>query len=228
MSPRGVAIPDVRERLFAAAERVLSREGPAGLTNRSVTEEAGCAKGLLYNHFADLDDFVAQLVLDRFERVAAEVAPLADRAGQGEVRENLARAALVLLGADGPVVAAAAVSRSGVADRVRRAWRDGAPGPGTVQDALAGYLAAEQRLGRLSPAADGPVIALALVGTVHHLLMHGHAEPADHPSLIRRLVAALVPPFGAGGGTGSEAGDEAGDGGRDGGGGGTAVPPGAE
>ncbi|WP_030240325.1 TetR/AcrR family transcriptional regulator [Streptomyces sp. NRRL S-350] len=191
MSPRGVAIPDVRERLFAAAERVLAREGPAGLTNRAVTEEADCAKGLLYNHFVDLDDFVAQLVLDRFERVAAEVAPLAGRAGQGDVRENLAGAALAMLGATGPVVAAVALSRRGVAQQVRAAWQAGAPGPDAVEDTLTRYLEAEQRLGRVRADSDCAMLALALAGTAHHLLMHGHRS-ADGPALVRRLVAALV------------------------------------
>lgn len=194
MSPRGVAIPDVRERLFAAAERVLAREGPAGLTNRAVTEEAGCAKGLLYNHFTDLDDFVAQLVLDRFEQIAAEVRPLPEPAGRGDVRENLTAAALALLGANGPAIAAAALSRHGVAEQVRHAWTDGAPGPGAVDDAMARYLEAEQRLGRVAADADCAMLALALAGTVHHLLMHGSAQPADNPQLVRRLVAALVTP----------------------------------
>jgi AcrR family transcriptional regulator len=203
MSPRGVAIPDARERLFAAAERVLAREGPAGLTNRAVTEEADCAKGLLYNHFTDLDDFVAQLVLDRFERIAAAVGPLPEQAGRGEVRENLADAALTLLGENGPAIAAAAVSRHGVAERVRRAWADGAPGPGAVEAAIARYLKAEQALGRIPADADGAMLALALAGTVHHLLMHGSAQSADHQRLIRRLVAALVPAPAAPGAAGS-------------------------
>jgi AcrR family transcriptional regulator len=192
MSPRGVAIPDVRERLFAAAERVLAREGPAGLTNRAVTEEAGCAKGLLYNHFADLDDFVAQLVLDRFRRIAAEVGPLPEQAGRGDVRENLTGAALVLLGTSGPAIAAAAVSRTGVAERVRHAWAGGAPGPGAVEEAMTRYLEAERRLGRIAADADCAMLALALAGTVHHLLMHGSAQPADNHRLVRRLVTALV------------------------------------
>ncbi|MFB7241958.1 TetR family transcriptional regulator [Streptomyces populi] len=193
MSPRGVAIPDVRERLFAAAERVLAREGTAGLTNRSVTEEAGCAKGLLYNHFADLDDFVTQLVLDRFARIAAEVGPLPGRAGSGTVHENLAAAALAMLGTSGPAIAAAALSRHEVAQRVARSWADGAPGPGAVEGAVTRYLEAEQRLGRVTPDADCPMLALALAGTVHHLLMHPGPQPQDSAPLIRRLVAALVP-----------------------------------
>ncbi|MBD0669643.1 TetR/AcrR family transcriptional regulator [Streptomyces sp. CBMA156] len=193
MSPRGVAIPDVRERLFAAAERVLAREGSAGLTNRAVTEEADCAKGLLYNHFADLDDFVAQLVLDRFEEIAAEVRGLPGRAGRGDVRENLTGAALALLGTNGPAVAAAALSRHQVAERVRRAWEGGAPGPGAVEEAMARYLEAEQRLGRVPAEADAAMLALAVTGTVHHLRMHGSVLEGENDRLVRRLVTALVP-----------------------------------
>ncbi|MFF4345482.1 hypothetical protein ACFY00_36930 [Kitasatospora sp. NPDC001540] len=58
---------------------------------------------------------------------------------------------------------------------------------------MAAYLVGGQRPGRLSPAADGPMLALALVGTVHHLLRHGHAGTDVPAELIRRLVAALVP-----------------------------------
>ncbi|MFD8756278.1 TetR/AcrR family transcriptional regulator [Kitasatospora sp. NPDC059577] len=192
MSPRGVAIVDVRERLFAAAERVLAREGTAGLTNRAVTAEADCAKGLLYNHFADLDDFIAQLVLDRFERLAAEVRPLPEQAGHGDVRENLFRVALAMLGTQGPALTATAMSRQVVVERVRQAWEAGAPGPGAVEDALARYLEAEQRLGRIPAHADCGMLALALAGTVHHLRMHGSTQSDDNPRLIHRLVAALI------------------------------------
>jgi AcrR family transcriptional regulator len=61
--PTGVAIQDAQ--LFAAAERVLLRGGPNGLTSRAVTTEAGCAKGVLHRHFADFDAFLAALVRDR-------------------------------------------------------------------------------------------------------------------------------------------------------------------
>src|SRR5580700_4660424 len=55
---RGVAIPEVREQLFAAADRVLARDGPAGLTTRAVTAEAGVANGVMHRHFRDLDEFL--------------------------------------------------------------------------------------------------------------------------------------------------------------------------
>lgn len=55
MSPRGVAIPGLRQQLFQATERVLVRAGPGGLTGRAITREAGCSTGLLYNHFNTLE-----------------------------------------------------------------------------------------------------------------------------------------------------------------------------
>jgi len=55
--PTGVAIRDVRAQLFDAAERVLRRDGPSGLTSRAVTAEAGVAKGVLHRHFDDFDAF---------------------------------------------------------------------------------------------------------------------------------------------------------------------------
>ncbi len=192
MSPRGVPIVDVRERLFAAAERVLAREGPSGLSNRAVTGEAGVAKGLLYSHFADLDEFVAELVLDRLGRAAREAAALPGRAGLDTVAGNLTGTALSLLTSNGPAVAALALTRAGASARVRAAMEGGAPGMAEVEGAVAAYLEAEKEFGRVAPDADPASLALALVGTVHHLLMTGWAGAADPAERMRRCVAALV------------------------------------
>jgi AcrR family transcriptional regulator len=86
---RGVAIPEVREQLFAAADRVLARDGPAGLTTRAVTTEAGVANGVLHRHFRDLDEFLAAFVASRLEALADGAAALPGRAGHGTVTGNL-------------------------------------------------------------------------------------------------------------------------------------------
>ena len=88
--PTGVAIRDVREQLFDAAERVLLRDGPDALTSRAVTTEAGCAKGVLHRHFTDFDAFLAEFVLDRVSRMDSQAASLLDSAGTGTVVGNLA------------------------------------------------------------------------------------------------------------------------------------------
>ncbi|MEU9607402.1 TetR/AcrR family transcriptional regulator [Streptomyces sp. NPDC048057] len=189
MSPRGIAIPDLRERLFGAAERVMTRDGT--LTSRAITEEAGCAKGVLHTHFAGLDAFVAELILDRFARMAERAGELPARVGTGAVVDNLDALARAVLALDSAVVAFS-LTRPGAAQQVRDAWAAGGPGFGTVQQALDGYLRAEQERGRVAEGADTQSIALALVGTWHHLLMTGAGGP-DPRATVARVIRALVP-----------------------------------
>ncbi|MFD4371933.1 TetR/AcrR family transcriptional regulator [Streptomyces sp. NPDC058486] len=194
MSPRGVATPDVRERLFAAAERVVERDGPGALTSRSVTTEAGCAKGLLHAHFEGFDEFVAELCLDRFARTAARARALTGLVGQGTVAGNLDAVVLALFATGGPAVAGLAMARPAAALRVREALEAGAPGFTAIEDAVAAYLEAERALGRTPAALDPATAALALVGTSHHLLMTTWPDSPDPRPAVRRLMNTLVPP----------------------------------
>ncbi|MGY5080903.1 TetR/AcrR family transcriptional regulator [Streptomyces nigrescens] len=194
MSPRGVATPDVRERLFAAAERVLEKDGPGALTSRAITTEAGCAKGLLHTHFEGLDEFVAELCLDRFARTATKAQALSELAGQGSVVANLGAVALALLDSGGPVIAGLAMTRPAAALRIREALEGGAPGFTAVQEAITSYLEAERRLGRVADTVDPPTAALAVVGTAHHLLMTSWPGTPDPRAEMTRLVAVLMGP----------------------------------
>ncbi|MFB7469096.1 TetR/AcrR family transcriptional regulator [Streptomyces sp. NPDC056224] len=193
MSPRGVAIPDLRERLFDAAERVLARDGAAALTSRAITAEADCAKGVLHTHFAGLDEFVAELVLDRFTRSATLAATLPDRAGDDSVAGNLVELSAAVLSLD-PGVVGLAVTRPAAAQRVREAWAEGAPGFDAIQGSIEAYLDAEQRLGRLGPGTDTGAVALAMVGTLHHLLMTSRPDSPPPQDQVERLVHALTTP----------------------------------
>ncbi|KOX11489.1 MULTISPECIES: TetR/AcrR family transcriptional regulator [unclassified Streptomyces] len=191
MSPRGVAIPDLRERLFEAAERVVARDGAAALTSRAVTAEAGCAKGVLHTHFEGLDEFVAELVLDRFTRTAALATALPEKAGSGSVTGNLVDLATAMLSLD-PGVVGLAVTRPAAALRVREAWAAGAPGFDAIQASIETYLGAEQRLKRVADGLDVGSVALALVGTLHHLLMTGRPGAPRPQDRVERLVHALT------------------------------------
>ncbi|AZM51702.1 TetR family transcriptional regulator [Streptomyces sp. WAC 01529] len=192
MAPRGVAIPDLRERLFGAAERIVARDGASALTSRAITGEAGCAKGVLHTHFGGVDAFVAELVLDRFARTAREAAKLPARAGQDTVAENLVRVALSLLDSLDPGVVGLAMASHATSRTIRASLAAGAPGFASIQDALTDYLDAELRIGRLADGTDTAAMALALVGTVHHLLMTGWAGAPDPREQTERLVALLV------------------------------------
>lgn len=193
VSPRGVAIPDLRERLFAAAERVVARDGAAGLTSRAVTAEADCGKGVLHTHFAGLDEFVAELILDRFARSARQAAALHEKVGQATVAGNLQSVVLALLDALPPAVVGLALTRPAAALHTREGFQSGAPAFDAIQHAFTAYLQAEQVGGRMASDADTATIALALVGTMHHLLMTRVPGRGEEPeTIIGRLLAVLL------------------------------------
>lgn len=192
MSPRGVAIPDLRQQLFQATERVLVREGPGGLTGRAITREAGCSTGLLYNHFGNLEDFLAEFAIDRARLAASNAGKLPSQAGTGTVEANLTEAAVRVPGSNLPALASLMASRPALGPRVREALDAGAPGLDEIELAFTAYLDAEKALGRIAADVDTEAFGLALVSTVHHLLHEYSPGDPDPGGRIRRVVAALV------------------------------------
>jgi AcrR family transcriptional regulator len=192
VSPRGVAIPDLRHRLFEAAARVLERDGPSGLTSRAVTAEAGTSTGLLFRHFADFDEFLAEFVVDRLELVHSVARSWVDRAGSGTVAENLTEAALSLL----PIAARLfdiVHSRPALVSRLMTMHRNHAgAGMEDIEGAFAAYLDTEVALGRVRRDADTGAVALALAASVHELSLRHSPTAADLPQRIRRVATALV------------------------------------
>lgn len=62
---------DVERELVAAAEAVLARSGPGGVTVRAVAAEAGVAPMSVYNRFAGKDGLVEALLVIGFDRLRA-------------------------------------------------------------------------------------------------------------------------------------------------------------
>jgi AcrR family transcriptional regulator len=65
---------DVGRDLIAAAEAVLVRDGPAGLTVRAVAAEAGIAPMGVYNRLGGKDGLVDALLIMGFDRLRAAIA----------------------------------------------------------------------------------------------------------------------------------------------------------
>ena len=162
--PTGVALADPREQLFTAAERILLRDGPQALTSRAVTTEAGCAKGVLHRHFADFDDFLAELVRDRITRLEAQRRTLLDAAGAGTVLGNLTAALTDLFGSVAVAIVALITFRDDLRARLRSTTPTGIPLLTEAAAMLAAYLAAERDLGRLAWDADVGTLAPTLLG----------------------------------------------------------------
>ncbi|NGM15937.1 TetR family transcriptional regulator [Verrucosispora sioxanthis] len=189
--PRGVAITEPRQHLFAAAERLIAAAGPSQLTSRAVTREGGVATGLLFAHFASFDDFLTGYAVDRSFQIAANAAGLGERAGTGTVDANLGEALLAT-----PMTTLLAVTRlfahrPTLTQAVEAVLGSGNAALPALERTVAGYLAAERHIGRLPAAADTDALAVAVVGALHHVALTDGANPAA-PSRVRRAITALT------------------------------------
>ncbi|GAA3163561.1 MULTISPECIES: TetR/AcrR family transcriptional regulator [Nonomuraea] len=185
--PTGIAIRDVRAQLFGAAERVLLRAGPEGLTSRAVTAEAGVAKGVLHRHFADFDAFLVELVRDRVARLDAQAAALVAAAGTGTVAGNLTAALIELFDPVTVSIAGLIIFRDELRARLRESTPSGVPLLAEGAAMLRAYLARECELGRVAADTDAATHALTLIGAGHLLFADRAAGPPEE-----QAVAAMV------------------------------------
>lgn len=189
--PTGVALRDAREQLFGAAERILLRDGPSALTSRAVTDEARVAKGVLHRHFADFDEFLAELVRDRAARMETQAAALLAAAGTGTVAGNVASALADVFGSVAGAIVALVIFRDELRARLRGTWPRGVPLTREAATMIAAYLEAERDLGRVAADADIAVLAPTLIGAAHLEFADRDAGPPD-PSAIRAMVTTVL------------------------------------
>ena len=189
--PTGVALRDVREQLFDAAERVLLRDGPGALTSRAVTTEAGCAKGVLHRHFADFDAFLAEFILDRVNRMDSQAASLLDSAGTGTVVGNLADALTAVFGSVAVAIVPLVTFRDELRARLRRTWPAGVPVLTEAVIMIASYLTFERGLGRIAADAEIDTLAPTLIGAGHLLFADRKAAPPEADA-VRKMVTTVM------------------------------------
>ncbi|MCP2166014.1 TetR/AcrR family transcriptional regulator [Goodfellowiella coeruleoviolacea] len=189
--PTGVHLRDVREQLFGAAERVLLRDGPSGLTSRAVTTEAGCAKGVLHRHFTDFDGFLAEFVLDRVDRMDPQAAALREAAGTGTVVGNLTDALVAVFSSVAVAIVPLVTFRDELRARLRQAWPAGVPVLTEACVMVAGYLTAERDLGRIAADAEVDTLAATLIGT-GHLLHADRTGTAPERAALHRVVTTVL------------------------------------
>ena len=189
--PTGVAMRDARVQLFEAAERILLREGPSGLTSRALTAEAGCAKGVLHRHFADFDSFLCELVLDCARRFETTGSSLLYAAGSGAVEKNVTDVLISLFDSVALGIVSLLIFRDDLLAKIRNVRPSGVPLLTDAASAVADYLRAERNIGRVGVDADIDVLAPTLIGAVH-LLCADRSSRAPDPVEIRHVVATVM------------------------------------
>lgn len=197
MAPRRdpEAASELRRALVEHAKAVVARDGPAALTMRALSEEAGCAVGLPYKVFADRDELVVEVLRDEFARLAEAGRRLVASAGTGTVAGNLTRFVLLVLAAPAVALAHHVSSSEALVAALEREVRAGDVGPQAWERTIAAYLAAEAAGGRLVADAPTGALGFVLAGTTHNLVLTPEGVyPRPSPQALRRRIAALLGP----------------------------------
>nr|WP_240978320.1 TetR/AcrR family transcriptional regulator [Planctomonas sp. JC2975] len=177
--------------MFEAADRVVLRDGPNGLTSRAVTEELGVAKGVLHRHFPDFDTFLAEWVEQKVVGLGDLADGLRARAGAASVVTNLRGALVRVFDPFGLATIRIVIARDGVRARLRAHGEHPLSYLGEATNVLTGYLADEQSRDRLVPSADPRTLALALMGS-GHLLFAGELSALPSEAAVDEVVASIL------------------------------------
>jgi AcrR family transcriptional regulator len=193
-----------REKIVEAAERVMRERGLARTTTKEIARAAGYSEGTLYKHFENKEDLFLAVLAERLPSFVVLVEELPARVGRGTVRETLEEVARNALAYYGEIVpmAASIFSEPGLLARHREALRKRGAGPRMVNEALAAYLDAEQRLGRVREDADPEAAAAMLLGACYQRAFFrsylGEDAPAEGEEgfvegIVQTLLRSLPP-----------------------------------
>ncbi|HUJ88542.1 MAG TPA: helix-turn-helix domain-containing protein [Burkholderiales bacterium] len=195
-SPAGSEVGGTRERLIAATTRLMCERGLVHTSTRDIARAAGVAEGALYHHFADKAELLLAVIQAGMGEFKQVVENLALQVGRRSVRANLeqvAGAALEFHLRVAPMVCSLYSDRA-LLLRVRQILDRQKIGPGDSAVALAAYLEAEQRLGRVAPATNARAAAELLLAGCFQAAMREHfschAVPLKHG--VRDMVGALL------------------------------------
>lgn len=177
--------------LFCGAERVLARDGVSGLTSRAITTEAGVAKGVMHHHFADFDEFLAELIIDRTLRLEGLRDELNGLTDANTVAKNLATALAKLFTPLAVDIVCLVITRGRLRARLREAGSARFPLLSEGSDIIAAYLKGEQARRRIPANVDVSILSHSLIGSVHLLYTESEERTPDKEE-ISKVVAALV------------------------------------
>ena len=191
--PRGVQRVEMRQELIDAAAAIIDEGGVDALTVRSLSTRAGCASGVLYNYFNDLDDVVVEIVIAMFSDTIETARTIVADPGSRPVGDVLVELAEAVVRDGNLRIATAAMSRPGVFERVRIQFaNDGVPNLAALAGVVIGYLRAEQRTGQVSNNADIETSAWMLIWALHEVLLAQRSNSSSLAIGADRIVQTLL------------------------------------
>ena len=182
-----------RDVILDAALRVIRERGLARATTKEIAKAAGFSEAALYKHFADKSEIFLGVLQERSPGFQPLRAALAAQPGTATVAHNLTEIAVAALAfyRDNFPLFGSIFAEPAIFDAHRLRLRQLGAGPHKVNDALAGYLRAEQGLGRVRADADVAAAADLLLGACFQQAFLNHFQGRG-PDAGRGLDAATA------------------------------------
>ncbi len=155
-----------REQILDAATAVLREQGIGRATTREIARAAGYSEAALYKHFTDKIDLLLCVLRERSPEFIDDMKQLSRKVGAAPVEQTLvelARKAVVFY-TDGMPMFGSLFSDPALLSGQRTALRAQGVGPHLANQALADYLTAEHRAGRISSDVSPYAVASLLLG----------------------------------------------------------------
>ncbi len=188
MTERGAA---TRGRLIAATLQVVREVGYSHASTRAIAEAAGVAEGTIYRHFPDKAALFFAAALESSAPIVDWVSAMPERAGQDTVEASLVDALVHLATLRHQLVPLelAMLTDPELAAQRRRALAASGGLLGGPPEAIATYLAEEQRLGRVRSDVDPTEASIVFLAALFGL---GVTSSATDTTLDRGRIASAV------------------------------------
>jgi AcrR family transcriptional regulator len=185
-----------RDVILDAALGVIRERGLGKATTKAIAQRAQLSEAALYKYFADKEEIFLGVLQERSPGFAPLQAALTATPGSATVEANLiaiATAAMAFYHENFPLLGSI-FGEPRVFDAHRNRLIEKGAGPHKVNQAVAGYLRAEQQSGRIRADADATAAADLLVGSCfqHAFLCHFQGKPVDRRA-AQRYVDLLLP-----------------------------------
>jgi AcrR family transcriptional regulator len=188
-----------RSQVLQAAENLMHTRGLTGVTTRQISREVGCSEGALYFHFKGRLELLLAMLEESLPDMLGPLKALRESVGRNSPQANLATALRGIFKFHRRVLPATGglFAEPELLVAYRESLARQGKGPHLSMAALADYISAEQRLGRIASDVDAKLAAYLLMSSsffrafMEQFSGRPMQPPWDH--FAKRLVTTVAP-----------------------------------
>jgi AcrR family transcriptional regulator len=191
--------PNRRSEILAAADKLMRSHGLAGVTTRQISREVGCSEGALYVHFGGRLELLLAMLEESLPDMLGPLRDLRESIGIGVPQNNLIKAMSGIFNFHRRIVPSVAglFAERDLLLAYRESLQRQNKGPHLSMAALAEYIAAEQKLGRIESGVDPKLAAnLLMSASFFRAFVEEFVGTPLEPNwerFAKQLVSSIVP-----------------------------------